>query len=86
MSAHRTLAPLRQTRWRASTHSRLSLSLAPSETRGVFPRYTLADDWTSSEVRPPEAESEGFPIWLKKCRGEEGSQVGREGGIRGGQE
>ena len=27
MSAHRTLAPLRQTRWRASTHSRLSLSL-----------------------------------------------------------
>ena len=50
----------------------------------MFPRYTLADDWTSSEVRPPESESEGFPIWLKKCRGEEGSQVGREGGIRGG--
>ena len=83
MSAHRTLAPLRQTRWRASTHSRLSLSHSERDERRVSSLY-FGRRLDIERGPPPESESEGFPIWLKKCRGEEGSQVGREGGIRGG--
>ena len=69
MSAHRTLAPLRQTRWRASTHSRLSLSHSERDERRVSSLYFGRRlDIESRSVRPSPSRRD-FRYGLRNAEG-----------------
>ena len=55
----------------AGEHALTTFSLSLSHSEGYERRVSSLyfGRRLDIEVRPPESESEGFPIWLKKCRG-----------------